>query len=75
MKKSYKELFARNILTNNKQQIVKGGKSGTCGYITVTDGLRIECNISKSEALNALAEAGYEGKWCCDSCASTFYCG
>lgn len=52
--------------------------TGTCGYVAWTgDAWFPECNISKSAAMDGYNH--WSGTtlrwWCCDSCASTWYCG
>ncbi|MBR5491549.1 MAG: hypothetical protein IKV77_00290 [Alistipes sp.] len=83
MKKSFKELKTRSILSNIQMQNVVGGINGhgDCGYLIVyadgrTDSL---CGISRAAAEHMLVIRDdsnvVERYWCCDSCASTSYCG
>lgn len=79
MKTSFNELKARNILSKEQMQNVKGG--GSCGYIVrYTDGSReSDCNVSQTQA-QFIADRTNRPTiaasfWCCDSCASTSYCG
>lgn len=58
-------------LTKNQMRAIKGGW-GTCGYKTSTG--KIECGVYKNEAL-MMTINGTEGNWCCDSCATSSYCG
>lgn len=57
-------------LNKNQMRAIKGG-SGTCGAISES-GSAI-CNVSKAQALHWAV--GEKAHWCCDSCASTHYCG
>ncbi|MEG2370171.1 MAG: rSAM-modified peptide [Alistipes sp.] len=67
------ELKARNILSKEQMQNVKGGASGTCGYFVWTgDTYIIGYGVSKEEALGKLSHWG-GGNWCCDSCKNTWY--
>ncbi|PKO96522.1 MAG: rSAM-modified peptide [Bacteroidetes bacterium HGW-Bacteroidetes-6] len=68
-----------STLSHDQMKTIKGG-TGTCGYMgPIIDGQRdIICNISKSEAMfymSAYLEDDNDAYWCCDSCASTSYCG
>lgn len=70
--KTFSELKRRNILSNEAMLSLKGGTpSGTCGYVG-SDG-QSECNINKEYALFMHDWVG--GRWCCDSCPQTDYCG
>ena len=64
---------SKNLLTNEQMKNVMGGNGGwgTCGYKS-WDGAKIECGVSKTVALS-MADGG--GRWCCDSCAISTYCG
>ena len=77
MKISFNDLKARNILSKGQMQNVRGGSTGTCGYMgpVVNGASFVICNISKDEALFWFAEGANGSHWCCDSCASTSYCG
>ncbi len=77
MKISFNELKARNILSKVQMQHVRGGSSGTCGYMGPKVGGKstIICGISKEEAMFWFGEGGDGAHWCCDSCGSTSYCG
>lgn len=44
---------------------------GTCGWSL--DGVLGICNIRRDHALELFYSFG--GRWCCDSCSSTPYCG
>ncbi len=76
--KSFFELKKRSILTLEAMSNVLRGyyqeldapTTGTCGYKSLYG--TIQCNVSKAEALFMVEEGGY---WCCESCASTSYCG
>lgn len=75
--KSFVELRRRNLLSLEVMSNILGGrheiegpKTGTCGYKTLSG--TIQCNVSKAEALFMVEEGGH---WCCESCASTSYCG
>ena len=62
------------FLTDNEMKNVLGRygwpyPSGTCGAIN--NEKRI-CCVSKDAALEQVASGG---RWCCDSCDSTDYCG
>ncbi|MDE6215721.1 TIGR04149 family rSAM-modified RiPP [Bacteroides sp.] len=65
---NFNDLKAKAI---NKKQMraIKGG-SGTCGYKSPTG--TVECGVSKKHAQFMATPDGY---WCCDSCASSSYCG
>jgi len=69
-----------STLSHDQMKNIKGG-TGTCGYMgPMIDGARdIRCNISKAEAMFYMSAYPDEGNdnafWCCDSCASTSYCG
>lgn len=64
----------KNVLSREEMKSVNGGKveAGTCGW----SGGGISgpvCGVSKSDA--TALQANFGGNWCCDSCASTSYCG
>ena len=63
----FSELKKRNLLSNESMSNVHGGV-GTCGYRSSRG---VKCHVSKDEAL---AGAGADGHWCCDSCATSTYC-
>lgn len=74
--KTFSELRKNDILSKEQMRFFKGGDqssatSGMCGYIG-SDG-RGACNVSKSFALFMHEWVG--GRWCCDSCPETDYCG
>lgn len=48
---------------------IKGG-SGTCGYKSPSGD--VDCGVTKAQAMHM---ATAKGNWCCDSCASSSYCG
>lgn len=85
MKKSFKELKERSILSNFQMQNVVGGGNGhgSCGYLIIyEDGSsEFSCNVSKDIAIHMITalpdreNSIAETHWCCDSCASTSYCG
>lgn len=73
---SFSELKARDILASKEMNQIKAGAvggypSGTCGYVG-SDGSR-ECGVNKEYALFMHDWLG--GRWCCDSCPETDYCG
>lgn len=83
--KTFDSLKKRNILSALEMSNVKGG--GTCGYQLVhiaTGKIESDCNISiydvQAEMDNATYLESEKGEnirfnWCCDSCASSSYCG
>lgn len=74
MKKAFNDLKARNILTKDQMSRVKGG--GTCGFAVWTgDSYIVSCTTSKQDAIDMVEHFTGHGNWCCDSCASTWYCG
>lgn len=84
MKKSFKELKERSILSQAQMQSVLGGAmTGTCGFILIySDGNIVKnCNVNKATVDMMLHDREMinndivESYWCCDSCASTSYCG
>lgn len=60
-------------LNRTQMRAIKGGinGNGTCGY--VKDG-RVTCGVSKQQVMFA-TDNGTVGKWCCDSCGTSTYCG
>ena len=76
MKVLFNDLKARNILSKVQMQHVRGGGTGTCGYMgpVVHGAPTVICDISKEEALFWFGEGGNGAHWCCDSCAETSYC-
>ncbi len=64
--KTFKSFKERNILSKEAMLRIGGG----CGYKTKTG--TIECNVSKVAALFMVEDGGH---WCCESCASSSYCG
>lgn len=75
--KTFFDFKKRNILSTQAMALVRGGEGGNCGYMgpTVNGKSSVVCNISKEEALWWYGEGGGGAQWCCESCASTFYCG
>lgn len=76
MKNSFNELKTRNILSKEQMKNIRGG--GTCGYyIEYADGsYDADCYRSKAEVDHMVNGTKAQKKyWCCDSCATTFYCG
>ena len=78
---SFSDLKKRNLLSIESMSEIKGGRmsptsadngngTGTCGYKT-RYGV-VSCGVSKECALFMAADGGH---WCCDSCASSSYCG
>lgn len=88
MSLDFKTLKKRNILSESQMRCVHGGTYGTCGYISVINGISTvkchvtlgEVNFAKSSYMASVAKS-YEGcgenefRWCCDSCIHTEYCG
>lgn len=56
-------------LNKKEMRAIKGG-FGTCGYKSPTG--KVECNVTKRQAMFMATQDGY---WCCDSCGSSSYCG
>lgn len=56
-------------LSKKQMRAIKGGL-GTCGFKSVTG--TVNCGVSKAQAQHMAANGG---NWCCDSCASSSYCG
>lgn len=67
---NFSDLKKRNLLSNESMSSIRGGH-GTCGFLTKTGAW--DCNVSKNVAMFMLEGVG--GHWCCDSCASSSYCG
>jgi hypothetical protein len=67
---NFTELKKRNLLSIESMSTIRGGSVGTCGFWSSSG--EIACNVSMDDALAAVAGGGY---WCCDSCASSSYCG
>ena len=70
---SFSDLKKRNLLSVESMSKIKGGYkngTGTCGFKT-SEGT-IDCGVAKEVALFMIEEGG---NWCCDSCASSTYCG
>lgn len=67
---SFSELKKRNLLSNESMSAIRGGSVGTCGFESSNG--EVACEVSKDEAIGAVANGGH---WCCDSCASSSYCG
>lgn len=65
---NFNDLKAKAL--NKKQMRAIKGSSGTCGYKSPSG--RVECGVTKVQA-QFMATA--KGNWCCDSCASSSYCG
>lgn len=72
---------SNSLLSKEQMRSVKGGQQqGTCGFFYMgTDEVSTQqfpvsrCGVSKSVAMNMATHFG--GRWCCDSCGSTSYCG
>ncbi len=67
-------LSSGDLLQRSQLATITGGETGgtgTCGYED-PEGYAV-CNISKAQALSYYNE--YDGRWCCDSCWKTDYCG
>jgi hypothetical protein len=60
---------SNTALRDDQMKDIKGG-SGTCGFLTSTG--TPGCGYSKAEALFMVQDGGH---WCCDSCATSSYCG
>jgi len=61
------------VMKNEELVNLRGGDYygyGTCGW---TNGSETGCGISKDLALYWVSTKG--GRWCCDSCDETEYCG
>jgi hypothetical protein len=56
--------------------VVGGGYTGTCGWTGKSTGgsILVECGAPKGHAIE-MASMLVEGRWCCDSCPTTSYCG
>ena len=78
---SFSDLKKRNLLSMELMSKTMGGRmapamewdprgDGTCGYISSYG--TVECGVAKNIAIENSANGGH---WCCDSCASTSYCG
>lgn len=69
---NFNDLKAK-ALNRSQMRNIKGGVNGngTCGY--KKDGEAF-CNLSKAQVM-AATDNGNVGNWCCDSCASSSYCG
>jgi natural product precursor len=59
---------SKSLLTQEQMRNIKGG--GSCGFKTSTG--TVGCGYTKTEAL-FMVESG--GNWCCESCATSSYCG
>ncbi|MGE0090555.1 MAG: rSAM-modified peptide [Bacteroidales bacterium] len=60
---------SNSVLRSEEMSKIKGGKSGTCGFLSPSG--TYDCGMSKAEAI--FMAAG--GHWCCDSCSTSSYCG
>lgn len=75
MKALFKSLKERDILTKEHMGKVQGGQTGTCGFAVWTgDSYIVSCGVPKADAQDMVAHFTGHGNWCCDSCASTWYC-
>ena len=59
---------SNSTLRKEEMKNVRGG--GSCGFKSSSG--TINCNVTKTEALFMVQGGGH---WCCESCASTTYCG
>ena len=87
MKKlTFKDVAPDRILDYDTMSKIRGGtdeygwETGTCGikWWTHSGAYGVKCNISKSEMetfARSLLEFRQPYWWCCDSCATSSYCG
>ena len=78
---NFSDLKKRNLLSMELMSKTMGGRmaavaewdprgDGTCGYKSSYG--TVECGVTKEIAIANSANGGW---WCCDSCASSSYCG
>ena len=64
----------KDILSRDEMRQIKGGSGGTCGFKVTHNGVTlVQCGVSYSLAMHYYNS--YGGRWCCDSCPSSTYCG
>lgn len=66
----------RNLSKEEMDKIAGGDYVGTCGWTGKdADGNWLKgCNTSKGHAIE-MSSMLIDGRWCCDSCSQTDYCG
>lgn len=80
---SYLKRFeeSKNVLSKTEMKSIVGGGTGTCGYqyLTASNDYFTQCGVDKDTAMQQAAKGNlpgaHGGNWCCDSCATTSYCG